>query len=191
MRAIAYRRYAVFLSIVVVGCAVDLGTKNWAFSALGMPDVPGRTAEQVYWIWPDYAGFQTSLNEGALFGIGTGRAGLFALISVLAAVGIACWLFLGGAAVDWLLTVALACVSAGIAGNLYDRLGLHGLVWSHPPRMGQTAYAVRDFILVQASDQWRWPNFNVADSLLVLGAALIAWHAFRIPHPHDARSPGS
>ena len=94
--------------------------------------------------------------------------------------GILVWLFLAGAARDWLLTIALALVTAGILGNLYDRLGLPGFVWPrghplHPP--GTPVHAVRDFILVMIG-HWPWPTFNLADSSLVCGAALLAWHAF-------------
>ena len=43
-------------------------------------------------------GFQTSLNPGALFGMGQGFWPLFAALSVGAAVGIFVWLFPAGAA---------------------------------------------------------------------------------------------
>jgi signal peptidase II len=42
-------------------------------------------------------------------------------------------------------------------------------------------YAVRDWILWQASDEWRWPNFNIADSCLVVGAAVLFLHALFQP----------
>jgi signal peptidase II len=41
---------------------------------------------------------------------------------------------------------------------------------------------VRDWILWQANDRWRWPNFNIADSLLVIGAAVLFFHALRQPN---------
>jgi signal peptidase II len=47
---------------------------------------------------------------------------------------------------------------------------------------------VRDWILVQWSNQWRWPNFNIADSLLVVGAIALVWHATRSPGSVD-RAP--
>jgi signal peptidase II len=97
---------------------------------------------------------------------------LFAALSVGAAVGIFVWLFAAGAARDWLLTVALALVTAGIFGNLYDRLGLPGLVWNN----GQPVHAVRDFILMMIGP-WHWPTYNLADSSLVCGAALLVCHA--------------
>jgi len=134
----------------------------------------------VWWIWQDRFGFQTSLNEGALFGLGQGGVPLFIALSVLAALGILYWLFFGGAARDRLLTVALGCIFAGIVGNLYDRLGLHGLEWGllTPLRAGEPVRAVRDWILVMIFGH-PWPNFNIADSALVCGAILLVWHAWR------------
>ena len=87
--------------------------------------------------------------------------------------GIVVWLFPLGAACDRLLTVALALVTAGILGNLYDRLALHRLVWPD----GAPIHAVRDFIVMFQVGQWHWPNYNLADSSLVCGAALLMWHA--------------
>ena len=105
------------------------------------------------------------------------------LLSLIAATAIPVWLFKYGAARDAWLTFALGCVTGGILGNLFDRLGLHGEVWpAGDPRAGETVHAVRDWILWQVNDAWRWPNFNIADSLLVIGAALMFLHALWHPH---------
>ena len=175
MRAVPASRYCVFFSIAVVGCLIDLATKSYMFSWLGMPGLQSN-----HWIIPEIFGFQTSLNEGALFGIGQGKTGAFVVLSTVAAIGVLWWLFYAGAARDWLLTVAMGCVTAGIFGNLYDRLGLHGLKWKgHPLHQdGDPVYAVRDWIQVMFGD-WPYPTFNIADSLLVCGAILLMWHAFR------------
>ncbi len=168
-------RYLLFAAIVVAGTAADLATKAWIFDRLGMPG--GRTE----WIWEDRIGFQTSLNEGALFGMGQGGVPVFIVLSVVAGLGILIWLFRSGTAHNRVLTIALACVTAGILGNLYDRLGLPGLKWppGFPPhRAGDLVHAVRDWILVMIFDH-PWPNFNIADSLLVCGAILLVWHAWR------------
>lgn len=172
-------RYGIYLSLAIVGCLADLATKSWIFRQLGMPG--GRT----WWIWEGVFGFQTSLNEGALFGLGQGMVPVFAALSIAAALAIVGWLFVAGAARDLWLTVALGLITAGIFGNLYDRLGLPGLRWNfanalHNP--GDPVYAVRDWILVMIGD-WPWPNFNIADSLLVCGAALLVIHAFRAEQP--------
>jgi len=168
-------RYVVFFSVVAVGCSVDLATKSWMFEHLGMPD-----KRAVRWIWPNVLGFETMLNEGALFGMGQGNVVVFIILSIAATIGIFYWLFCAGAARDWLLTVALGCITGGIFGNLYDRLGLHGLEWraGHPLHSpGDPVYAVRDWIKVMIG-RFPWPNFNIADSLLVFGAILLVWHAF-------------
>ncbi len=146
-----------------------------------MVDVSAATTREgaIWWAIPEYAGFQLSLNEGALFGMGQGLVWLFAAPSIAAAIAIPLWLFRYGAAADAWATFALGCITAGIFGNLYDRLGLHGETWFFDPtRAGTTAYAVRDWILLQWSPQYRWPNFNIADSLLVAGAGIILVKAF-------------
>jgi signal peptidase II len=145
------------------------------FDWLGMPG--GRFP---HWIFPNFLGFQTSLNEGALFGVGQGMVWLFALLSIAAAAGICWWLFMAGAARQWVLTVALSAIMAGILGNLYDRVGLPGLKWNFANnlhKIDEPVFAVRDWILVMIG-KWPWPNFNIADSLLVCGALLLVWHAF-------------
>ena len=173
MRAVPASRYFAFLTIAGLGCAIDLATKTWIFDWLGMPgDRPS------YWLWNEVFGFTTSLNKGALFGIGQGKTPLFAVLSVAAAAGILYWLFVSGAAQDWLLTVALGCVTAGIFGNLYDRLGFPGLMIG-----GEKQLAVRDWLHFKVDGWIDWPIFNIADSLLVCGAALLVWHAFRAEEP--------
>lgn len=175
MRAVPPSRYIAFFTVAVGGCALDLATKSWIFGRLGMPQ-----RVEPWWIWPKVIGFQTSLNEGALFGMGQGMVPVFSAISVVAALGILWWLFWAGAARQWILTIALACIMAGIFGNLYDRLGLPGLVWNYPGPMhaeNEPVRAVRDWILVMFGT-WPWPTFNIADALLDIGAVLIVWHAF-------------
>jgi signal peptidase II len=181
MRAVPRSRYAVFLSLAIGGCLIDLATKRWMFAWLGMPD-PHQPPS---WLWDGVFGFQTSLNEGALFGMGQGMRLVFVALSIAAALGITYWLFAAGAARDLLLTMALACVMAGILGNLYDRLGLPGLTWDansvrsavQQHRVGDPVYAVRDWALLMIG-RFHWPNFNVADSLLVCGAGMLILHAY-------------
>lgn len=174
MRAVPLNRYLIFFSLAILGCMIDLATKSWIFGWLGMPG-----QKEVWWIWPNVLGFETSLNEGALFGLGQGKVAVFAALSVFAALGILYWLFVARAAGDLLLTVALGLVTAGIFGNLYDRLGFPRLQWNYPTdlhNVGDPVYAVRDWILVMIGP-FHWPNFNIADSMLVCGAVLLVWHA--------------
>ena len=50
---------------------------------LGMPGT-----QSPHWIIRGVFGFQTSLNEGALFGIGQGKTWAFVVLSIVAATGI-------------------------------------------------------------------------------------------------------
>jgi signal peptidase II len=180
--AVPRNRYVAFLSIAVIGCAVDLLTKHWVFQWRGLP-----LSNNEWWIWEGYIGIETALNRGALFGAGQGYSTLFAALSIVAAVGILVWLFWFGAAHDLLLTIALACVMGGIGGNLYDRLGL----WHDSSVSEDCRNAVRDWILFRY-EQYTWPNFNIADCLLVCGAALLVWHGFfqKDPHAKPAEQTG-
>jgi signal peptidase II len=165
MERVPTSRYVVFALVAGLGFAADIGTKAWVFS------IPELRAGDIYWLWQDHVGIQLSRNLGALFGIGQGKVWLFAALSGVALVAIPTWLFWFRAAHDSWLTFALGCVMAGVLGNLFDRLGLSGDAW------GGSVHAVRDWILWQANDRWRWPNFNIADSLLVVGASLMVLHS--------------
>lgn len=165
MNGVPISRWVTFWSIAVLGCALDLASKHWVFDWLGMPG--GRT----YWIIDGIFGLQTSLNQGALFGLGQGKVLWFAALSVGAGIGIVYWLFVARAALDRWLTVALGCIMAGVLGNLHDRLGL----WNAD---ANAIYAVRDWILFCYADR-TWPNFNIADSFLVCGAIMLCVHALR------------
>ncbi|MCH8922701.1 MAG: signal peptidase II [Planctomycetes bacterium] len=181
IKAVPVSRYAAFFSLAVTGCVIDLWTKDWSFARLGVPE-KGRVSE-IEWIWEGYFGLETSLNPGALFGMGDGLVDLFAGLSIVAALGILYWLFVTGAARDWLLTISLGCVTGGIFGNLYDRLGLwHATLSDGSDLTG--VHEVRDWILWTYQGH-RWPNFNIADALLVCGAALLVWHALFCGKPKE------
>lgn len=166
-------RYLIFFSIAALGCALDLLTKQAVFAWRGLPGTSPK-----WWLIEGRLGVQTSLNPGALFGMGAGWWWLFAAFSVVALLGIVTWLFVFKAAHDRWLTVALACVSGGILGNLYDRLG----IWNRGLVPVEFQHSVRDWILFEWPEVRLqifnpWPNFNIADSLLVTGAIMLVVHA--------------
>ena len=152
----------VFFLIATITTALDLWTKSWIFGRLGMPG-----DSDTYWIWDNVFGFQTALNEGALFGMGQGFVLGFAFLSIVMLLGIVIWLF-GTFEKNWFLVVVMGLISAGIVGNLFDRLGLHSLCGPD----GAPIFAVRDWILVMIGS-YHWPNFNLADSYLVAGVILL------------------
>jgi signal peptidase II len=161
-------RWLTFGLIVCLGAAADLWTKDLMFGWLGLP-----LESSPYWIVENYIGFETTVNPGALFGLGAGWGLLFAAMSVVAAIGILVWLSKFNAISSWWMLTALAFVGGGIIGNLYDRLGL----WNPPPSRPDWSSGVRDWILLRYGE-YTWPNFNIADSLLVCGAIMLAAHSF-------------
>ncbi|MDO5565976.1 MAG: signal peptidase II [Planctomycetia bacterium] len=169
-----------FFCVVFVGVLADLGTKAWIFNRLGAPG-----AMDTWWLIPNVFGFQTSLNQGALFGIGQGKIVLFVIFSVVAITGIMAWIVFDKRK-SLYITLTLGMITAGILGNLWDRLGLHQLKWTPfdawtgqctAEMVGTRVHAVRDWILVMIGS-YHWPNFNIADSLLVCGAILIFIYAW-------------
>lgn len=135
---IAYprNRIGVYAVLTAVALATDLISKSVVFNRLG------GVFQGTGWLIDGWLKFElhTSLNAGALWGMGQGFASGFALLSVVAVVGIVYWLFFRGAAASLWLTVALSLVSGGAFGNCYDRLGLHG---EHFPNDPEPALAVR------------------------------------------------
>jgi signal peptidase II len=183
----------IYFTIAILGCAADLATKQATFDWLGLPQHfvdatdPANLArwqgaaelDHRWWLIEGRLGIETSINTGALFGMGSGYWWLFATLSIVAALGIMTWLFVFRAAHDRWLNVALAAVTAGILGNLFDRIGL----WDATGLRSEFHHGVRDWILfVWPEIKLRifnpWPNFNIADSLLVTGAIMLVVHAF-------------
>lgn len=123
--------------------------------------------------------------------MGQGFAWAFALLSVVAFVGIVFWLFARSAAQSLWLTISLALVSGGTLGNLYDRLGLHGII---VPGRAEPVKAVRDFFHFQfggtvANPALDWAIFNVADICLVVGAIMLMLQSIFAPDmPSDTKS---
>ncbi len=168
-------RYWAFMLICAGGTTADLWTKAAVFQWRGLPGL-----EPPYWVVDKLLGIETAVNIGAVFGMGAGKGTLFAGLSVLAGIGVLAWLFWFGAAKSWWLCVTLALISGGILGNLYDRLGM----WWEPGMPIEWKSGVRDWILMQAGDAYKWPNYNIADSLLVIGACMLVWRSF-FPGPDN------
>jgi signal peptidase II len=161
-------KWCTFAAIAVSGAAADLWTKSWIFGWLGLPGM-----NPPYWIIEPYFGLETAVNPGAVFGMGAGLGLVFAALSIAASIGIAFWLTRFGALYSWWLVVSLGMVQGGIIGNLYDRMGL----WNPPKEMPTWSSGVRDWIRLSYGEHV-WPNFNIADSLLVCGAIMLAAHSF-------------
>ena len=104
------------------------------------------------------------LNDGAAWGILAGRQWLLVLVS-------AAMLALLAAERRALLATRLsrfaaALLAGGILGNLVDRL-----------RTG----LVVDFVSVHWRDAWTFPTFNLADSAICIGVALLVLSSLLAP----------
>ncbi len=188
-------RYMLYGFTAFVCFAVDLATKSLAFQKCGMPG-----EKEPCWLISNVLGVQTSLNEGALFGMGQGYTLFFCFMSIVALLMLWSWLFFGKAAASRYWTLTFGLITGGILGNLYDRLGLHGLTWDwffipcskvnetlvpiH--KIGEPVYAVRDWILVMIGT-YHWPNFNLADVYLNVGLALILLDVFLNPNRWEGK----
>ena len=186
-------RLSFFLFFSIAGCVLDLWTKNLAFANLGLPG-----EQPPSWVIEGVFGFQTSLNQGALFGIGQGQIFLFVTRSFIALIGI-CWWMLFGKERNIFISIVLGLVLAGILGNLWDRSALHGMMWTQygvytgqceAGQVGSPVYAVRDWILVMIGS-YHWPNFNLADSFLVTGAILMTGYILIFTDTKPADNAGS
>jgi signal peptidase II len=115
-----------------------------------------------------------TFNTGAAFSMLADADGwqrwFFAAVAVTAAVVIGWLLRRGGST---LYCLGLALILGGALGNLHDRLALGKVV---------------DFLLFHY-ERWAWPAFNVADSAITVGAALLIVDSFRARHAvHAARA---
>lgn len=170
----------VFLLLAGSGLAADLGTKSYIFANYWPyhqhpNDWP--ITHEPSWLIDGVFGIQTSTNGGALFGMMQGFQVVFVTLSLLALFGLLLWLFGFGAWRDRMLLSCLGLITGGILGNLYDRLGL----WHDARTPADFHNHVRDWIHFRLEgipyfDPW--PNFNIADSLLVVGVLLMLVHNF-------------
>lgn len=111
-------------------------------------------------VFTSFFNFTLAYNTGAAFSFLADAGGwqrwFFGIIAVVASVLLTVWIA-RVAATKVREAFALAFILGGAVGNLYDRI-VHG--------------HVVDFIVVHYQDNY-WPAFNLADSAITLGAAVL------------------
>ncbi len=107
------------------------------------------------------------MNSGAAFSFLAGAGGWQKWFFVALAISVCAWLIfmLRQHTTERLLSVALALILGGAAGNLIDRLRFDAVV---------------DFLDFHYAGH-HFPAFNVADSAITVGVALMVLHEFRRP----------
>lgn len=141
----------LWLSAAVIG--LDLVSKWLAESSLSL-------YQQVPLIDGLFS-FTLAYNTGAAFSFLSDAGGWQRWFFIAIAVGVSLMLLAWLARLNrgkWPEAVALALILGGALGNLYDRI-VHG--------------HVVDFILVHWQQEWFFPAFNIADSAITVGAAIL------------------
>lgn len=152
-------RWLALVALLLAGCRADQATKAWAVRQF--KDEP-RT------MVPGVLEFRYAENRAIAFSMLKDVPGrirtplIFGLAGVsLLALGAYGW---GRRREGALRMIPLAMILAGALGNLQDRIA-HG-------------YVV-DFVRVHWHQSWSFPIFNLADSLISVGMALLILQAFR------------
>jgi signal peptidase II len=145
-----------WLAVSVAVAAADLATKAWVSRSF----VEGEVRE----VTP-FFNLVLMHNPGAAFSFLAGAGGwqrwFFTVVTVVIAAAIV-WM-LSRHRGERFVSFALALVLGGALGNLYDRVTLGHVV---------------DFVQVHAGGYY-WPAFNVADSAITVGVALLIWDSLR------------
>jgi signal peptidase II len=156
-----------FLPLAATVVALDQITKEWILRRFPL----GFSQE----VWPVFSLTHVK-NTGAAFGLFP-NANAFFVGSTLFILVMLAWMHRDLLSQGRWAGIALGLVWGGALGNLVDRLRL----WS-----------VTDFLLFYWRG-WQWPAFNVADSAICVGLALLVLQSFSRggdsrPVPDPARS---
>jgi len=150
----------LLLTIAALVVGLDRATKLWIVSHI--------PSGQAIVIIPRVFRLTHVLNTGAAFSMFEGNGSpnmvrnLLIGFSIIAVVVVLVLIWKMGSSLS-LTSVALALILGGAIGNLYDRIRL--------------AYVV-DFLEVHIV-HYHWPDFNVADSAIVVGACLLLLEMLR------------
>ena len=149
-------KWLVLAAVVIVA---DQATKSLVVASLGRGENIPITG---------FMSLVLAYNSGAAFSFLAGEPGwqrwFFATIAVLASAFLVYLLKRGGGR---LMCAGLALILGGALGNLWDRIAIGKVV---------------DFLLLHYGG-WSWPAFNVADSAITVGAALLIIDSFRQRRP--------
>ena len=156
-----------YLLVTAVVLMIDQFTKYWMSINL-------REGDEIDVI-RGFFKFSYTENPGIAFGMLNNGNVKWLLVSIsIGAIVVVAFYMTRTSSKDRLLLWSLALLAAGISGNLVDRV-----------RMGR----VIDFILIYYKD-YQWPVFNVADTAITIGAALMAIELFIPPHHELAPAAG-
>jgi signal peptidase II len=150
------RHTALGLIVALIVLAADQASKYWVVSGLELPrigDIHLLSVLDLTWVQ----------NRGVTFGLLNGIGGAWssaalAVFAVLVVGVLGLWL---RRTPSRLTAGALGAIAGGALGNVIDRLRFGWVV---------------DFINAHVG-QWHWPVFNIADTAIVCGVAVLILQA--------------
>jgi signal peptidase II len=156
--------WAVALVSLVGSLGLDLWTKQWVWNEL-------RPTGRVVEVLPPTLELAFAFNRGTAFSVVREvEQPLWFVPITIAVLALTLSIALRSPGVDRMRMCAVGLACGGALGNLHDRLfradfdGHHGVV---------------DFIKVNYPWGGSWPSFNIADSALVVGTALLMFSLMR------------
>jgi signal peptidase II len=163
------RKVLIFLAILVVGVALDQFTKFLVVRELALGDqIP---------IIQGFFNLVLTYNKGAAFGLfanmSTKFAWVFFIFTTSLVMGVVAFLWWRLPENQDLGAVGYSLIFTGAVGNLLDRVHLGEVV---------------DFLDFHLG-QFHWPAFNVADSLVCIGAGLLLWFILKEEQSQDVSHP--
>ena len=149
-------RLARWLALALLVLVLDQISKTWVLANFRLMDRQVVTS---------FFNLVLVFNPGASFSFLADGGGWQKWFFVVLALGISLWLLglLRKHAQERLLPAALSLILGGAIGNVIDRLRFDAVV---------------DFLDFHLAG-YHWPAFNVADSAITVGVALMLWHQFR------------
>ncbi len=146
-------RRLLFVAALLVLCVLDLATKSLAFQR-----VPEYTSPPVE-VVRGFFYITHAENDGAMWSLFQGLPAWFWVVVRGSVFGLMLVHVLRNASYPAWVRTAFLFVLSGALGNLYDNMTGNG--------------RVRDFITLVFWG-WPFPTFNVADSLISVGACMLA-----------------
>lgn len=163
------KKHITPLIVAITALLADVFTKELALDRLGLfrrIDFLGG-----------FLRFDLTFNEGGVFGIMQGHKIFFLVVSIIVLALMTGYYFYEKN-MNLMFRIAMALIIGGAIGNIIDRL--------IPGRPG-----VVDFISVGVDGFYRWPTFNIADSVIVAGAFMIIIAVYVEEKRHKALKAGS
>lgn len=146
-----FKNYIITVSIAAVCFAADVISKFFVENHINVGQIIDIFGSKFFQLTKLY-------NTGGVFGILPGQKMFFLIVSIIVLIVLTAYYY-SEKHKTTLFSFSMGLVFSGALGNIHDRL------LNRP--------GVVDFIWIGFNGGPKWPAFNVADSCIVVGAALL------------------